>query len=123
MRGCLREMKASQAVIMNGMVSIIAHELATNPMNNAWYADWEQTAPNEIADMCSGQYGWGGGGGYATEVYKDKEKMGYNVNGVNGKKFQLGRHMLLSPMLKISSTFGGSYEWVVGHYFKLKQSS
>lgn len=74
----------------DGMVSIIAHELAevsTNPLVNAWYAGDDPTAPQEVADLCLGVYGSGGGGGYVGKVNKDAWGNGYNVNGVNGRKF------------------------------------
>ncbi|XP_057510434.1 protein EXORDIUM-like 7 [Actinidia eriantha] len=74
----------------DGMISVIAHELAevsSNPLVNAWYAGDDPTAPTEIADLCVGVYGSGGGGGYVGEVYKDSWGNGFNVNGVRGRKF------------------------------------
>ncbi|XP_077221399.1 protein EXORDIUM-like 7 [Tasmannia lanceolata] len=74
----------------DGMVSVIAHELAemaSNPLINAWYAGDDPTAPTEIADLCVGVYGSGGGGGYVGMVYKDSVGRGYNLNGVNGRRF------------------------------------
>lgn len=74
----------------DGMVSVIAHELAevsTNPLVNAWYAGDDPTAPQEIADLCLGEYGSGAGGGYVGKVNKDTWGNGYNVNGVKGRKF------------------------------------
>ncbi|KAJ7969300.1 Protein EXORDIUM-like [Quillaja saponaria] len=73
-----------------GMVSVIAHELAevsSNPLVNAWYAGDDPTAPTEIADLCMGVYGTGGGGGYPGKVNRDSWGNGYNVNGVKGRKF------------------------------------
>lgn len=75
---------------VDGMISVIAHELAemsSNPLVNAWYAGDDPTAPTEIADLCMGVYGSGGGGGYIGNVYKDSWGNGYNVNGVKGRKF------------------------------------
>ncbi|URE38931.1 hypothetical protein MUK42_07143, partial [Musa troglodytarum] len=60
---------------VDGMVSVLAHELAelsTNPLVNAWYAGEDPTAPTEIADLCEGVYGTGGGGGYTGQVGKDE---------------------------------------------------
>ncbi|KAL7210829.1 hypothetical protein ACSBR2_013826 [Camellia fascicularis] len=75
---------------VDGMISVIAHELAevsSNPLVNAWYAGDDPTAPDEIADICVGVYGSGGGGGYVGQVYKDSWGNGFNVNGVRGRKF------------------------------------
>ena len=75
---------------VDGMISVIAHELAevsSNPLVNAWYAGDDPTAPTEIADLCLGLYGSGGGGGYVGKVYKDSWGNGYNVNGVKGRRF------------------------------------
>ncbi|BFG28404.1 hypothetical protein CerSpe_146780 [Prunus speciosa] len=74
----------------DGMISVIAHELAevsSNPLVNAWYAGDDPTAPTEIADLCMGVYGSGGGGGYVGVVSKDKWGNGFNVNGAKGRKF------------------------------------
>lgn len=75
---------------VDGMVSVIAHELAevcSNPLVNAWYAGDDPSSPQEIADLCLGVYGSGGGGGYVGKVYKDSWGNGYNVNGVKGRRF------------------------------------
>ncbi|KAK8608215.1 hypothetical protein V6N13_023645 [Hibiscus sabdariffa] len=75
---------------VDGMISVIAHELAevsSNPLVNAWYAGDDPTAPTEIADLCLGLYGSGGGGGYVGKVYKDAWGNDYNVNGVKGRRF------------------------------------
>ncbi|KAG7019416.1 Protein EXORDIUM-like 7, partial [Cucurbita argyrosperma subsp. argyrosperma] len=75
---------------VDGMVSVIGHELAetsSNPLVNAWYAGDDPRAPTEIADLCVGLYGSGGGGGYVGNVYKDDWGNGYNLNGVKGRKF------------------------------------
>ncbi|KAL5977496.1 Protein EXORDIUM-like 7 [Asimina triloba] len=76
----------------DGMISVIAHELAemaSNPLINAWYAGDDPTAPTEIADLCVGVYGSGGGGGYVGMVYRDPQGRGYNVNGVKGRRFMV----------------------------------
>lgn len=75
---------------VDGMISVIGHELAevsSNPLVNAWYAGDDPTAPTEIADLCLGVYGTGAGSGYAGQVYKDSRGNGFNVNGVKGRKF------------------------------------
>ncbi|CAN0926965.1 Protein EXORDIUM-like 5 [Linum grandiflorum] len=75
---------------VDGMISVIGHELAelsTNPLVNAWYAGEDPTAPTEIGDLCEGLYGSGGGGGYIGQVMKDKGGRTYNVNGKRGRKF------------------------------------
>ncbi|KAK9984194.1 hypothetical protein SO802_033719 [Lithocarpus litseifolius] len=74
----------------NGVISVITHELAevsSNPLVNAWYAGDDPTAPTEIADLCDGVYGSGGGGGYVGKVFTDSWGHGYNVNGVKGRRF------------------------------------
>lgn len=74
----------------DGMISVIAHELAevsSNPLVNAWYAGEDPTAPTEIADLCMGVYGTGGGGGYVGKVERDAWGSGYNVEGVRGRRF------------------------------------
>ncbi|KAL6502220.1 hypothetical protein OROHE_024813 [Orobanche hederae] len=74
----------------DGMISVIAHELAeasTDPLITAWYGGDDPTAPNEIADMCMGKYGDGAGGSYIGGVYNDSKGNAYNLNGVNGRKF------------------------------------
>ncbi|XP_052201527.1 protein EXORDIUM-like 7 [Diospyros lotus] len=77
---------------VDGMISVIAHELAevsSNPLVNAWYAGDDPTAPTEIADLCVGVYGSGAGGGYVGEVYKDYWGNGFNLNGVRGRRFMV----------------------------------
>ncbi|KAH6776259.1 hypothetical protein C2S52_013820 [Perilla frutescens var. hirtella] len=74
----------------DGMISVIAHELAevsSNPLINAWYAGDDPIAPNEIADLCLGVYGSGGGGGFVGVVKKDSWGNAYNLNGVKGRKY------------------------------------
>ncbi|KAG5619349.1 hypothetical protein H5410_019173 [Solanum commersonii] len=54
-------------VSVDGMISMIAHEIAevsTNPLVNAWYAGQDPSFPVEIADLCEGIYGTGGDGSY-----------------------------------------------------------
>ncbi|XVE66496.1 hypothetical protein DITRI_Ditri08aG0084100 [Diplodiscus trichospermus] len=75
---------------LDGMISVIAHELAelsTNPLVNAWYAGEDPTAPTEIGDLCEGLYGTGGGGGYIGQVMRDRKGRTYNMNGKKGRKF------------------------------------
>lgn len=75
---------------IDGMISVIAHELAevsSNPMLNGWYGGEDAMAPTEIADLCLGVYGSGGGGGYMGIVYKDRWRSVYNVNGVGRRKY------------------------------------
>lgn len=74
----------------DGMISVIAHELAevsSNPLVNAWYAGEDPMAPTEIADLCMGVYGTGGGGGYVGKVEMDAWGNGYNVKGLRGRRF------------------------------------
>ncbi|KAH9299971.1 hypothetical protein KI387_011554 [Taxus chinensis] len=73
---------------VEGMVSVIGHELAelsSNPLVNAWYAGEDPTSPTEIADLCVGVYGTGGGGGYAGQVLNDAAGASYNLNGIRRK--------------------------------------
>lgn len=75
---------------VDGMISVIAHELAevsSNPLVNAWYAGDNPISPTEIADLCLGVYGTGAGGGYVGQVYKDSRGNGFNLHGVKGRKF------------------------------------
>ncbi|GAB2219284.1 hypothetical protein Drorol1_Dr00006918 [Drosera rotundifolia] len=84
---------------VDGMISVIAHELAelsSNPLINAWYAGEDPTAPTEIADLCEGVYGTGGGGGYIGQVMKDKSGRSYNVVG-RWRKFLV--QWIWSPVL------------------------
>ncbi|XVF67133.1 hypothetical protein PTKIN_Ptkin10aG0096500 [Pterospermum kingtungense] len=86
---------------LDGMISVIAHELAelsTNPLVNAWYAGEDPTAPTEIGDLCEGLYGTGGGGGYIGQVMRDRKGRTYNLNGKKGRKFLL--QWVWSPALK-----------------------
>ncbi|KAL9317968.1 hypothetical protein ACSQ67_014485 [Phaseolus vulgaris] len=86
---------------VDGMISIIGHELAelsSNPLVNAWYAGEDPTAPTEIGDLCEGLYGTGGGGGYIGSVMKDGEGRTFNLNGRNGRKFLV--QWIWSPILK-----------------------
>ncbi|XP_038974387.1 protein EXORDIUM-like 3 [Phoenix dactylifera] len=76
---------------VDGMVSVVAHELAemaSNPLVNAWYAGGDPSFPTEIADLCEGIYGTGGGGAYTGQLLVDgRSGAAYNVNGVGGRKF------------------------------------
>ncbi|CAN6208877.1 unnamed protein product [Urochloa humidicola] len=76
---------------VDGMVSVIAHELAelaSNPLANAWYAGTDPSFPTEIADLCEGIYGTGGGGAYTGQLLTDERSgAAYNVNGVGGRRF------------------------------------
>ncbi|XP_041012552.1 protein EXORDIUM-like 5 [Juglans microcarpa x Juglans regia] len=86
---------------VDGMISVIGHELAelsSNPLVNAWYAGEDPTAPTEIGDLCEGLYGTGGGGGYIGQVMRDREGRTYNMNGRNGRKFLV--QWIWSPILK-----------------------
>lgn len=86
---------------VDGMISVIAHELAelsSNPLINAWYAGEDPTSPTEIGDLCEGLYGTGGGGGYIGQVMRDREGRTYNLNGRRNRKFMV--QWIWSPVLK-----------------------
>ncbi|KAL9373081.1 hypothetical protein Peur_035325 [Populus x canadensis] len=73
---------------VDGMISVIAHEiaeLATNPLVNAWYAGQDPSFPVEIADLCEGIYGTGGGGSYTGQMLLDHDGATYNMNGIRRK--------------------------------------
>ncbi|KAJ0968625.1 hypothetical protein J5N97_025542 [Dioscorea zingiberensis] len=76
---------------VDGMVSVIAHELAemaSNPLVNAWYAGADPCFPTEIADLCEGIYGTGGGGSYTGQLTVDaRDGAAYNFNGIGGRRF------------------------------------
>ncbi|XP_015067414.1 protein EXORDIUM-like 3 [Solanum pennellii] len=70
---------------VDGMISVIAHEIAevsTNPLVNAWYAGQDPSFPVEIADLCEGIYGTGGGGSYTGQMLNGEDGATYNMNGV-----------------------------------------
>ncbi|KAM7494606.1 hypothetical protein LguiB_029215 [Lonicera macranthoides] len=70
---------------VEGMISVMAHEiaeLATNPLVNAWYAGEDPVAPVEIADLCEGIYGTGGGGSYTGQMMNDRDGATFNMNGI-----------------------------------------
>ncbi|PIA50049.1 hypothetical protein AQUCO_01300645v1 [Aquilegia coerulea] len=70
---------------VDGMISVIGHEiaeLATNPLVNAWYAGHDPSFPTEIADLCEGIYGTGGGGSYTGQMMEDHVGATYNMNGM-----------------------------------------
>ncbi|XP_057805889.1 protein EXORDIUM-like 5 [Salvia miltiorrhiza] len=97
--GALRPPNADVGV--DGMISVIAHELAelsSNPLVNAWYAGEDPTAPTEIGDLCEGLYGSGGGGGYIGQVMRDGGGRTYNLNGRRGRRFLV--QWVWSPILK-----------------------
>ncbi|KAL4585103.1 hypothetical protein LXL04_009717 [Taraxacum kok-saghyz] len=86
---------------VDGMISVIGHELAelaSNPLVNAWYAGEDPTAPTEIGDLCEGLYGSGGGGGYIGQVMKDGSGRSFNMNGRRSRKFLV--QWIWSPVLK-----------------------
>ncbi|OIW05544.1 hypothetical protein TanjilG_23330 [Lupinus angustifolius] len=73
---------------VDGMISVIAHEmaeLASNPLANAWYAGQDPTFPVEIADLCEGIYGTGGGGSYTGQLLDAHDGATYNINGIRRK--------------------------------------
>ncbi|KAH7293460.1 hypothetical protein KP509_28G026600 [Ceratopteris richardii] len=75
---------------VDGMVSVIGHELAelsSNPLINAWYAGNDPTAPTEIADLCEGIYGTGGGGSYMGSVSVDTYGASFNLHGIKRRKY------------------------------------
>ncbi|KAK7854881.1 protein exordium-like 3 [Quercus suber] len=70
---------------VDGMVSVIGHEiaeLATNPLVNAWYAGQDPSFPVEIADLCEGIYGTGGGGSYTGQLFNGEDGATFNMNGI-----------------------------------------
>ncbi|KAG6384210.1 hypothetical protein SASPL_155991 [Salvia splendens] len=70
---------------VDGMISVIAHEIAelsTNPLINAWYAGQDPVFPVEIADLCEGIYGTGGGGSYTGQMLNGRDGATYNMNGI-----------------------------------------
>ncbi|KAK9103267.1 hypothetical protein Sjap_020521 [Stephania japonica] len=76
---------------VDGMLSVIGHEiaeLATNPLVNAWYAGQDPSFPTEIADLCEGIYGTGGGGSYMGQLMEDgRDGATYNMVGNGGRRF------------------------------------
>ncbi|KAF4385437.1 hypothetical protein G4B88_005769 [Cannabis sativa] len=67
------------------MISVIGHEvaeLATNPLVNAWYAGQDPSFPVEIADLCEGIYGTGGGGSYTGQLMDGHDGATFNMNGI-----------------------------------------
>ncbi|KAK9143346.1 hypothetical protein Syun_012746 [Stephania yunnanensis] len=86
---------------VDGMVSVIGHEiaeLATNPLVNAWYAGQDPSFPTEIADLCEGIYGTGGGGSYMGQLMEDgRDGATYNVVGNGGRRFLV--QWLWNPVL------------------------
>ncbi|KAF6154338.1 hypothetical protein GIB67_026794 [Kingdonia uniflora] len=89
---------------VDGMISVIGHELAevaSNPLVNAWYAGEDPTAPTEIADLCLGLYGSGGGGGYMGQVMRDGAGRTFNMNGRSKRRFLV--QWIWNPVLKACS--------------------
>ncbi|KAL6007943.1 Protein EXORDIUM-like 3 [Asimina triloba] len=86
----LKPMKSPNGDVgVDGMISVIAHEiaeLATNPLVNAWYAGQDPSFPVEIADLCEGIYGTGGGGSYTGQLMKGQDGATYNMVG-GGRRF------------------------------------
>ncbi|PWA77245.1 phosphate-induced protein 1 [Artemisia annua] len=73
---------------IDGMISVIGHELAelaSNPLVNAWYAGQDPSFPVEIADLCEGIYGTGGGGSYTGQMMNDQDGATYNMHGIRRK--------------------------------------
>lgn len=91
MNGFVKPQKAPNGDAgLDGMISIIGHELAeiaSNPFINSWYAGDTPAAPNEIGDLCEGIYGPGAGGSYSGLLLTSKTGATFNMNGANGKKF------------------------------------
>ncbi|XP_038970718.1 protein EXORDIUM-like 3 [Phoenix dactylifera] len=90
---------------VDGMVSVVAHELAemaSNPLANAWYAGSDPSFPTEIADLCEGIYGTGGGGAYTGQILVDSRSgAAYNLNGVGGRQFLV--QWIWNPILNYCS--------------------
>ncbi|EPS64796.1 hypothetical protein M569_09985, partial [Genlisea aurea] len=75
----------NEDVGVDGMISVIGHELAeisTDPFVNAWFAGEDPVFPVEIADLCEGIYGTGGGGSYTGQMLNDGDGATYNMNGM-----------------------------------------
>nr|AGV54217.1 hypothetical protein [Phaseolus vulgaris] len=84
---------------VDGMISVIGPEMAeltTNPLANAWYAGQDPSFPVEIADLCEGIYGTGGGGSYTGQVLDARDGATYNMNGIR-RRFLV--QWLWSPVL------------------------
>ncbi|KAL3521437.1 hypothetical protein ACH5RR_019586 [Cinchona calisaya] len=70
---------------VDGMISVIGHEIAelsTNPLINAWFAGQDPVFPVEIADLCEGIYGTGGGGSYTGQMLSGEDGATYNIHGI-----------------------------------------
>ncbi|KAI5083555.1 hypothetical protein GOP47_0003298 [Adiantum capillus-veneris] len=103
MKNAMRPLKPPNGDVgVDGMVSVVGHELAemaSNPLINAWYAGADPEAPTEIADLCEGVYGRRAGGRYPGTVARNGEfGSSFNVRGVNGRRFLV--QWLWNPILK-----------------------
>ncbi|XP_020115008.1 protein EXORDIUM-like 3 [Ananas comosus] len=103
--GARAERAPNGDVGVDGMVSVVAHELAemaSNPLVNAWYAGADPCFPTEIADLCEGIYGTGGGGAYTGQLLLDRRTgAAYNANGVGGRRFLV--QWIWNPILNYCS--------------------
>ncbi|KAF5785762.1 putative protein EXORDIUM [Helianthus annuus] len=85
-RGIVKPLKSPNGKVgVDAMISVIAHdmeEMATDPLINDWYASSDPADPVEIADLCIGKYGGGGGSGYLGEVRRDANGVVFNVYGI-----------------------------------------
>ncbi|KAL3650441.1 hypothetical protein CASFOL_006844 [Castilleja foliolosa] len=90
MNGSVKPVKAPNGVVgVDGMITVIAHELAemaTNPFSDAWFAG-HADFPVEIGDLCESIFGTGGGGSYMGNLTTDKDGATYNLNGAVGRRF------------------------------------
>ncbi|MFS7977218.1 putative protein EXORDIUM [Helianthus anomalus] len=82
-RGAVKPLKSPNGEVgVDVMIRVIVHEMAemaTDPSVNAWYANSDPADPVEIADLCIGKYGGGGGLGYIGEVRRDANGAVFNV--------------------------------------------
>ena len=73
---------------VDGMVSVIGHKIVEPAMNlflNAWYGSGRGQDPSlklEIADLCDGIYGTGGGGSYMRQLLNIEDGAAFNMNGI-----------------------------------------
>lgn len=86
---------------VDGMVNVVGHELAemaSDPFVSGWWAGDDSRAPNEVADLCEGVYGPGGGGSFPGQLERTRAGATYNLNGVKGRKFLV--QWLWNPVLQ-----------------------